>query len=211
MVQLSHLYMTTEETIALTRWTFVSKVVSLLFNTLSRFVIAFLPRSKRLLISWLQSPSMVILEPKKRNVTSSTFSFLFAMKWQTRCHDLSFLALSFKPTFSLSSSPLSGGSLVPHFSSTSTATVPVTKLPPCGFPLPYGHMVASILFFFSFLKKKVDQNLGCYSRKSLSYEGFASGSVRWLQLVTIQDCGGSPILRRWQASIRVEVCSSAAL
>ena len=63
IVQLSHLYMATGKTIALTRWTFVGKVMSLLFNMLSRFVIAFLPRSKRLLISWLQSPSKVILEP----------------------------------------------------------------------------------------------------------------------------------------------------
>ena len=64
-VQLSHPYMTTGKTIASTRWTFVGKVMSLLFNMLSRLVIAFLPRSKRLLISWLQSPSAVILEPKK--------------------------------------------------------------------------------------------------------------------------------------------------
>ena len=66
MVQLPHLYMTTGKTIALTIWTFVSKVMSLLFNTLSRFVIAFLPRSNHLLISWLQSPSARILEPKKQ-------------------------------------------------------------------------------------------------------------------------------------------------
>ena len=65
MVQLSHPYMTTGKTIPLTRWTFVGKVMSLLFSTLSRFVIAFLPRSKHLLISWLQSLSSVILEPKK--------------------------------------------------------------------------------------------------------------------------------------------------
>ena len=64
-VQLSHPYMTTGKTIALTRRTFVDQVVSLLFNMLSRLVITFLPRSKRLLISWLQSPSAVILEPKK--------------------------------------------------------------------------------------------------------------------------------------------------
>ena len=64
-VQLSHPYMTTGKTIALTRWTFVGKVISLLFNMLSRLVITFLPRSKRLLILWLQSPSAVILEPKK--------------------------------------------------------------------------------------------------------------------------------------------------
>ena len=65
MVQLSHPYMTTKKTIALTRWTVVSKVMSLLFNMLSKLVIVFLPRSKHLLISWLQSPSAVILEPKK--------------------------------------------------------------------------------------------------------------------------------------------------
>ena len=64
-VQLSHLYMTTGKPIALTRWTFVGKVMSLLLNMLSRLVITFLPRSKRLLISWLQSPSAVMLEPKK--------------------------------------------------------------------------------------------------------------------------------------------------
>ena len=65
MVQLSHPNMTNEKTIALTRWTFVGKEMFLLFNMLSRFVIAFLPRSKGLLILWLQSPSAVILEPKK--------------------------------------------------------------------------------------------------------------------------------------------------
>ena len=65
ILQLSHPYMTTGKTIALTRWTFVGKVISLLLNMLPRLVITFLPRSKRLLISWLQSPSAVILEPKK--------------------------------------------------------------------------------------------------------------------------------------------------
>ena len=71
-VQLSHPYMTTGKTIALTRWTFVSKVMSLFFNMLFRLVITFLPRSKRLLISWLQSPAAVILEPKK--IKSDTVS-----------------------------------------------------------------------------------------------------------------------------------------
>ena len=65
MVQLSHPYMTTGKTTVLTRWTFVGKVMSLLFNMLSRLVIAFIPRSKHHFISWLQSPYMVILEPKK--------------------------------------------------------------------------------------------------------------------------------------------------
>ena len=74
-VQLSHPYMTTGRTIALTRCTFVGKIMSLLFNTYLGWVIAFLPRSKCLLISWLQSPSAVILEPKK--VTSLTASIVF--------------------------------------------------------------------------------------------------------------------------------------
>ena len=75
IVQLSHPYMTTGKTIALTRWTFVGKVMSLLFNMLSRLDIAFLPGSKHLLISWLQSPSAVILEPAKiKSVTVSTVS-----------------------------------------------------------------------------------------------------------------------------------------
>ena len=74
-VQLSHPYMTTGKTIALTRWTFVSKVMSLLLNMLSRLVITFLPRSKRLVTSWLQSPSAVILEPRKiKSDTVSTVS-----------------------------------------------------------------------------------------------------------------------------------------
>ena len=75
IVQLSHPYMTIGKTKALTRWTFVGKVMFLLFNTLPMFVIAFLPRSKHLLISWLQSPSAVILEhPKIKSVTASTVS-----------------------------------------------------------------------------------------------------------------------------------------
>ena len=75
LVQLSHPYMTTGKTIALTRWTFVGKVMSLLFNMLSRLVITFLPRGKCLLISWLQSPSAVILEPHKiKSATVSTVS-----------------------------------------------------------------------------------------------------------------------------------------
>ena len=82
IVQLSYLYMTTGKTIALTRQTFVGKVMSLLFNTLSRFVIAFLPRSKHLLMSCLQPPSAVILEPKKiKSVTVSTVS-------PSMCHEV---------------------------------------------------------------------------------------------------------------------------
>ena len=74
-VQLSHPYMTTGKTITLNRWTFIGKILSLLFNMLSRLVITFLPRSKHLLISWLQSPSAVILEPRK--IKSDTVSTVF--------------------------------------------------------------------------------------------------------------------------------------
>ena len=78
MVQISHPYMTTGKTIDLTRLIFVSEVMSLLFNMLSRFVIAFLPRSKHLLISWLQSPATVILDSKKiKAVTVSIFSLIY--------------------------------------------------------------------------------------------------------------------------------------
>ena len=109
-VQLLHAYMTTGKTIALTGWTFVGKVTSLLFNMLSRFVIALLPRSKCLLISWLQSPSAVIWSPNKVSVSIVSPSI---------CHEvmgldtmiLVFWMLSFKPTFSLSSR----GSLVLRF------------------------------------------------------------------------------------------------
>ena len=88
--------MTTGTTIVLTRWTFVGKVMSLLFNMLSRLVIAFLPRSTRLLISWLQSPSAVILEPKKiKPVTVSTVSPSICHEVMGRCHDLSFLNVEF--------------------------------------------------------------------------------------------------------------------
>ena len=104
MVQLSHPYTTTGKTIALSGWIFVGKVMSLLFNMLSRLVISSLPRSKHLLISWLQSPSAVILESKKiKSVTVSIVS-------PSICHEvmgtdamiLIFWMLSFKPTFSLS-------------------------------------------------------------------------------------------------------------
>ena len=105
MVQLSQLYVTTGKTIVLTIRTLVGKVMSLIFNRLSRFVIAFPPRYSHLLILWLQSPASVILEPKKRKfVTASTFS-------PSICHEvmepdvmiLAFLIFSFKPAFSLSS------------------------------------------------------------------------------------------------------------
>ena len=92
MVQLSHPYMTTRKIVALTRQTSVGKVMSLLFNLLSRLVIAFLLRSKPLLISWLQSLSPEILEPPKiKSVTVSSFPIYFPWSDGTRCHDLRFL------------------------------------------------------------------------------------------------------------------------
>ena len=105
MVQLSHPYMTTGNTIALTRWTFVDKVMFLLFNMLSRLVIDFLPRSKHLVISWLQSPSAVILEPKK--IKSVTVPIVSPSIWDEVMGPdamiLVFWMLSFKSAFSLSS------------------------------------------------------------------------------------------------------------
>ena len=92
-VQISHPYTTTGKTIALIRWTFVGKVMSLLLNMLSRLVTTFLPRSKRLLISWLQSPSAVILEPEKNKVWPCFHCFPIYFPWSngTGCHDLHFL------------------------------------------------------------------------------------------------------------------------
>ena len=119
MVQLSHPYMTTGKTIALTTWTFIGKVMSLLFITLSRFVIVFLPRRKCLLISWLQSPSAVKAKRKLRAQESKICHcfYCFPIYWPwidaTWCRDLSFLMLSLKPTFYSPLSCSSRGSLVP--------------------------------------------------------------------------------------------------
>ena len=118
IVQLSHPHMITEKTLDLTRRTFVGKVMSLLFNMLSRLLISFLPRSKHLLISWLQSPSSVILEPKK--IKSFTVSIISP----SICNGvmgldamiLVFWILSFKPVFNFPLSLSSRNSLVPlHF------------------------------------------------------------------------------------------------
>ena len=101
MVQLSHPYLTTGKTISLTTWVFVGKVMSLLFNMLSMIAITFFSRGKHLLISWLESPSSVILEHKKiKSVTVSTF-FPFYLSWSngTGCHDLSFLNAEFQGSF----------------------------------------------------------------------------------------------------------------
>ena len=101
MVQFSHPYVTTGKTIALTRRIFDCKVIFLLFNTLSGFVTAFLPRSKCLLISWLQSPSAVILESKEvKSVTGPTF-FPFCLPWNggTRCHFLISFNIELKARF----------------------------------------------------------------------------------------------------------------
>ena len=95
IVQLSHAYMTTGKTIALTRWTFVDRVMSLLCNRLSRLVIAFLPKSKCLLISWLQSLSVVILEPKKIKSVTVFIVSQSIFHGGTGQHDLSFLNVEF--------------------------------------------------------------------------------------------------------------------
>ena len=113
MVQLSHPYMTTGKTMALTTWTFVSKVMSLLFNTLSRFVIAFLPRSSHFLISWLQSPSAMILESKERkSVIASTYSPICHEVMGPNAMILVFLVWVLNWLCYSPSSPSSRGSLV---------------------------------------------------------------------------------------------------
>ena len=113
----THICMPTGKTIALTLWTSVSKVMSLILNTLSRFIIAFLPRSKRLLISRLQSPSALILEPKEiKSVMASTFSpSIYHEVMVPDAVILVFLMLSFKPAFPLSSSTLNNRLSPPHF------------------------------------------------------------------------------------------------
>ena len=130
MVWLSYPYMTSGKTIALTIQNFVSKVICL--NILSKFVIAFLPRSKHLLISWLQSPSTVIMEPKKiRSVTAFHISPIY-LPWsdEIKCHELWFFfwnfvfwMLSFKPAFWLSSFTL----IKKLFSSSSLSAIGVTS------------------------------------------------------------------------------------
>ena len=99
MIQLSHLYMTTGKTIVLTVQTFVSKVMSLHFSTLSRIFIAFLPRSKCLLISWLQSPSAMISETKKVSHCFHSLPMYLPRSDGTGCHDLRFLNVEFSASF----------------------------------------------------------------------------------------------------------------
>ena len=158
IVQLSHPYMTTGKTIALARWTFVGKVMSLLLNLLSRLVIAFLPRSTRLLISWLQSPFAVILEPLKiKSVT--VFPSICYEVMGPYAMILVFWMLSFKPTFSLSSLTF----LKRLFSSSSLSDVRVVSsaylrllifllaimVPACASSCPPFCMISSISIFKS--------------------------------------------------------------
>ena len=155
IVQLSHPYMTTGETIGLTRWTFVGKVMSLLFNMLSILIKAFLARSKHLLISLLQSPSAVILEPKK--VKSVTVYIVFP----SICHEvmgldamiLVFGMLSFKPIFShssfmfikrlFSSSSLSAMRVVSSAYLRLLVFFPAILIPACASSSPAFHMMYS--------------------------------------------------------------------
>ena len=155
MVQLSHPYMTTGKTLALTRQTFVSKVMSRLFNMLSSFITAFLSRSKQLLISWLQSPSAVILKPKKiKCITVSIVS-------PSLCHEvmeldaliLVFWMLSFKPAFSLysftfikrlfSSSLLSAIRVVSSANLRLLVFLLAISIPACAYSSPAFHMMYS--------------------------------------------------------------------
>jgi len=155
IVQLSHPYMTTGKTKVLTRWTFVGKVMSLLFNTLPRLVIAFLPRSKHLLISWPQSPPAVVLEPKKiKFLTVSTFPpSIWHEVMGPDAMILVFWMLSFKPTFSLSSfnfikrlfsfSSLSAIRVVSSAYLKLLISFPAVLIPACASSSPTFHMMSS--------------------------------------------------------------------
>ena len=104
MVQISHLYVATGKTICLTIWTSVSKVMTLFFNMLPRFVIDYFPRSKHLLTSWLHTICSDFWSPREENLSLlPLFSLLFVMTWWNWHHDLSFWMLNFKPAFSLTS------------------------------------------------------------------------------------------------------------
>ena len=144
-VQLSHPYMTTGKTTALTRWTFVGKVMSLLLNTLSRLVITFLLRSKYLLISWLQSPSAVILEPPKiKSDTVSTVSP--SISHEVMGPDAMifvFWMLNFKPTFSLSTFTF----IKRLFSSSSLSAIRVVSSAIWGYWYFSWHLDSSLCFF----------------------------------------------------------------
>ena len=142
--------MTTGKTIALTRQTFVDKVMSLLFNMLSRLVITFLPRSKCLLISWLQSPSAVILEhppPKKNKVCHCFCCFPIYLPWSdgTRCHDFRFWMLSFKPAFSVSSFTF----IQRLFSSSSLSAIRVVSSAYQSFDISPNNLDSSLFFIHS--------------------------------------------------------------
>ena len=149
MVQLSHPYMTTGKTIALTRRTFVSKVISLLSNVLSTLVIAFLPRNKCLLISWLQSPSGVILEPKK--IVCHCFH-CFLVYFAMNAMIFIFRMLSFKPAFSLSSFTFTKGLFSPSSLSATRVMSPIylrllflsaILIPACASSSPAFHTIYS--------------------------------------------------------------------
>ena len=143
--------MTSGKNIALTRWTFVGKVMSLLSNMLSRLAITFLPRSKWLLISWLQSQSAVIWEHPKNKVCHCFHCFPIYLPWSdgTGCYDLSFLNAEFKPTFSLStftfikrlfsSSLLSAIMVVPSAYLRLLIFLPAVLIPACASSSPAFH------------------------------------------------------------------------
>ena len=162
MVQLSHTHMTTGKTIALTRWTFVGKEMSMLLNMLSKLVIAFLPRSKRLLISWLQSPSAVVLEPQKI-VCHCFHCFPIYFPWSdgTGCNDLHIFNVLNQPFHSplspssrgsFSSSSLSGIRVVSSANLRLLVILPEILIPACASTSPAFHM----MFFAYKLNKQSD-------------------------------------------------------
>ena len=165
-VQLSHAYMTTGKTIALSRQTFVGKVMCLLFNMLSRLVITFLPRSKRLLISWLQSPSAVILEPKKikSDIVSTVFPSISHEVMGPDAMIFVFSMLSFNPTFSLSTFTF----IKRLFSSSSLSAIRVVSsaylrllifLPAILIPACASSSLAFLMIYSAYKLNKQDDNI----------------------------------------------------
>ena len=181
--------MTTGETIYLTRWTFVGKVMSLIFNMLSRLVITFLPRSKCLLISWLQSPSAVILEPPKIKSDTASPSIYHDVMGQDALI-LVFWMLSFKPTFSLSSSTF----IKRLFSSSSLSVIRVVLTA----------YLRLLIFLLAILIPACDSSrlvfhMMCYAQNQITFQ-ISSKLKLQIRNNSLRSCQGEP--RGWKLKRR---------
>ena len=222
-VQLSHPYMTTGKTIALTRQTFVGKVMSLLFNVLSRLVITFLPRSRRLLISWLQSPSAVILEPPLQKKTWHFFHCFPSVSHELMEPDamiLVFWMLSFEPTFSLSSLTF----IKRLFSSSSLSAIrvvlsaylrlliflPETLIPASASSSPV-FLIFIIFYYFTYLEAVCS---------SMSISNYCLNDLKRAMIYLLRDLSSATALMNsllhfpscfWYVRVIVQVCKTSEL